>query len=52
MFLSAGDIPNWTKKGPKTEIIKEFLGGLLDNKEKGDNFNPITNEYFESSKAG
>jgi len=29
-----GDIPNWTKKGPKTEIIKEFLGGLLDNKEK------------------
>jgi len=30
----SGDIPNWTKKGPKTEIIKEFLGGLLDNQPK------------------
>ena len=40
LSFSGGDIPNWTKKGPKTAIIKEFLGGLLkDNKEQGRNFN-------------
>ena len=34
--INAGDIPNWSKKGPKTEIIKEFLGGLLGAKDKSE----------------
>ena len=29
MTLLLGDIPNWSKKGPKTEVIKGFLDHLI-----------------------